>query len=158
MSTVFFFCLGMAEANIHANIRNLLTQAVEKRMMSNRRIGCLLSGGLDSSLIAAILVKLSKEKGLPYPIQVNTNNNGEDVHFNIIFNIYILYWIFFLSIDLFGRDGRQSGYFSGKTSGQTHRLRTSRSHFYCGRRDKRIGQSDSHLRDGRYHDNKSVVW
>lgn len=48
-----------------------MTQAVEKRMMSNRRIGCLLSGGLDSSLIAAILVKLSKEKGLPYPIQVD---------------------------------------------------------------------------------------
>ncbi|XP_026816341.1 asparagine synthetase [glutamine-hydrolyzing] [Rhopalosiphum maidis] len=60
---------GLAKENIHANIRNLLTQAVEKRMMSNRRIGCLLSGGLDSSLIAAILVKLSKEKGLPYPIQ-----------------------------------------------------------------------------------------
>lgn len=60
---------GLAKENVHANIRNLLTQAVEKRMMSNRRIGCLLSGGLDSSLIAAILVKLSKEKGLPYPIQ-----------------------------------------------------------------------------------------
>jgi len=60
----------LAKENVHANIRNLLTQAVEKRMMSNRRIGCLLSGGLDSSLIAAILVKLSKEKGLPYPIQV----------------------------------------------------------------------------------------
>jgi asparagine synthetase B (glutamine-hydrolysing) len=42
-------------------------------MMSNRRIGCLLSGGLDSSLIAAILVKLSKEMCLPYPIQVNEN-------------------------------------------------------------------------------------
>ncbi|XP_027850729.2 asparagine synthetase [glutamine-hydrolyzing] [Aphis gossypii] len=60
---------GLDKENVHANIRNLLTQAVEKRMMSNRRIGCLLSGGLDSSLIAAILVKLSKEKGLPYPIQ-----------------------------------------------------------------------------------------
>jgi asparagine synthase (glutamine-hydrolysing) len=60
---------GLTEEIVHANIRNLLTQAVEKRMMSNRRIGCLLSGGLDSSLIAAILVKLSKEKGLPYPIQ-----------------------------------------------------------------------------------------
>lgn len=58
---------------MHTNIRNLLTQAVEKRMMSNRRIGCLLSGGLDSSLIASILVKLSKEKGLPYSIQVNKN-------------------------------------------------------------------------------------
>lgn len=79
----------MDEASIHANIRNLLTQAVEKRMMSNRRIGCLLSGGLDSSLIAAILVKLSKEKGLPYPIQVNTNNNQEDVYFIIIFTFYI---------------------------------------------------------------------
>lgn len=58
---------------MHTNIRNLLTQAVEKRMMSNRRIGCLLSGGLDSSLIASILVKLSKEKCLPYSIQVNKN-------------------------------------------------------------------------------------
>lgn len=147
----------MDEASIHANIRNLLTQAVEKRMMSNRRIGCLLSGGLDSSLIAAILVKLSKEKGLPYPIQVNTNNNQEDVYFIIIFTFYIeFFYPFFL--DLFGRDGRQSGYFSGKASGQTHRLRTSRSHFYCGRRDKRTGQSDLHLRDGRYHDDKSIVW
>jgi len=60
---------GLSEQSIHANIRNLLIQAVEKRMMSNRRIGCLLSGGLDSSLIAAILVKLSKEKGITYPIQ-----------------------------------------------------------------------------------------
>jgi len=66
---------GLTEEIVHANIRNLLTQAVEKRMMSNRRIGCLLSGGLDSSLIASILVKLSKEKGLPYPIQVNDKKN-----------------------------------------------------------------------------------
>jgi len=67
----------LTEKSVHANIRNLLTQAVEKRMMSNRRIGCLLSGGLDSSLIAAILVKLSKEKGLPYPIQVNDKKKSE---------------------------------------------------------------------------------
>lgn len=68
------YSIGLTEEAVHANIRNLLTQSVEKRMMSNRRIGCLLSGGLDSSLIAAILVKLSKEKGIPYPIQVITNN------------------------------------------------------------------------------------
>ncbi|XP_050520193.1 asparagine synthetase [glutamine-hydrolyzing] [Daktulosphaira vitifoliae] len=60
---------GLSEEVVHANIRYLLTESVKKRMMSNRRIGCLLSGGLDSSLIAAILVKLSKELGLPYPIQ-----------------------------------------------------------------------------------------
>lgn len=37
--------------------------------MSHRRIGCLLSGGLDSSLVAATLVKLAKEEKLQYPIQ-----------------------------------------------------------------------------------------
>jgi len=37
--------------------------------MSNRRIGCLLSGGLDSSLISALLVKLSNEQRLPYKVQ-----------------------------------------------------------------------------------------
>ncbi|XP_066603891.1 asparagine synthetase [glutamine-hydrolyzing] [Prorops nasuta] len=51
------------------NIRKLLTSAVKKRLMADRRIGCLLSGGLDSSLIAALLVKLAKEQNLKYKIQ-----------------------------------------------------------------------------------------
>ncbi|ESO96771.1 hypothetical protein LOTGIDRAFT_201958 [Lottia gigantea] len=52
-----------------ANIRNLFEAAVKKRLMSERRIGCLLSGGLDSSLVTALLVKDAKEQKLPYPIQ-----------------------------------------------------------------------------------------
>jgi len=56
-------------ADVKENIRNLLTDAVRKRLMAERRIGCLLSGGLDSSLIAALVVKLAREKGLKYPIQ-----------------------------------------------------------------------------------------
>ena len=44
-------------------INRLLTEAVEKRMMSERPVGCLLSGGLDSSLVAGILARAYKKQG-----------------------------------------------------------------------------------------------
>ena len=50
----------------HTNIRMLLKKAVQKRLLADRRIGCLLSGGLDSSLIAALLVQCMKEEGYKY--------------------------------------------------------------------------------------------
>ncbi|KAM3596773.1 uncharacterized protein V6R79_020549 [Siganus canaliculatus] len=57
------------EDTVKNNIRMLFENAVRKRLMSHRRIGCLLSGGLDSSLVAATLVKLAKEEKVQYPIQ-----------------------------------------------------------------------------------------
>ncbi|XP_037649937.1 asparagine synthetase [glutamine-hydrolyzing]-like [Sebastes umbrosus] len=57
------------EETVKSNIRTLFENAVRKRLMAHRRIGCLLSGGLDSSLVAATLVKLAKEEKLQYPIQ-----------------------------------------------------------------------------------------
>ena len=55
--------------DVKENIRTLFTDAVRKRLMADRRIGCLLSGGLDSSLVASLVVKLAKEQGIKYPIQ-----------------------------------------------------------------------------------------
>ncbi len=45
------------EAEILAKIRELFTKAVIKRLMSERPVGCLLSGGLDSSLVTAIVAR-----------------------------------------------------------------------------------------------------
>lgn len=61
--------VGENEQAVLDNVRKLFTEAVRKRLMADRRIGCLLSGGLDSSLVAALLVRLAKEAGLPYRIQ-----------------------------------------------------------------------------------------
>ncbi len=47
------------EKQICNRIRDLLISAVEKRLMAEREIGCLLSGGLDSSLISALVAKTS---------------------------------------------------------------------------------------------------
>ena len=43
-----------------AKVRSLLSSAVKKRLMAEREIGCLLSGGLDSSLIASLVNSMSE--------------------------------------------------------------------------------------------------
>ena len=52
------------ESDIIKNIKTTLTEAVKKRLMSERKIGCLLSGGLDSSLIAALVAKYGDNTNL----------------------------------------------------------------------------------------------
>lgn len=46
-------------------LRSALVTAVSKRLMTERPVACLLSGGLDSSLIAALVQQQLQAKGLP---------------------------------------------------------------------------------------------
>jgi asparagine synthase (glutamine-hydrolysing) len=62
----------------YENIRNCLTNAVKMRLMSQRRIGCLLSGGLDSSLISGLLVHEARKAGITYPIQTFSIGMGDE--------------------------------------------------------------------------------
>ena len=45
----------LVAGSVEAKLRRLLTEAVKKRMIGQRRIGCMLSGGLDSSLITSLV-------------------------------------------------------------------------------------------------------
>ena len=46
------------EDEICAHLRKLFVKAVEKRMLSERKVACLLSGGLDSSTVSAIVARI----------------------------------------------------------------------------------------------------
>lgn len=63
-SNSFFNCQypikELTTVNILNDIRENFEKAVVKRMMSDRPMCCLLSGGLDSSLVACVLAKYSK--------------------------------------------------------------------------------------------------
>ncbi|XP_011305698.1 asparagine synthetase [glutamine-hydrolyzing] [Fopius arisanus] len=74
---VFVPWSSLSPSDISGNIRKLLSVAVKKRLMADRRIGCLLSGGLDSSLIAALLVKQAREQNINYKIQTFAIGMGD---------------------------------------------------------------------------------
>lgn len=70
--------------DVYANIRATLTNSVRKRLMAERRIGCLLSGGLDSSLICGLVVQEANKLGIQqkYPIQtfsIGMGDNSPDI-------------------------------------------------------------------------------
>ena len=54
----------ISEEEACQEINKLLRESVRKRMMSDREVGCLLSGGLDSSLISALVAQNLSEKKL----------------------------------------------------------------------------------------------
>tara|TARA_B110000285_G_scaffold165799_1_gene185230 strand:- start:3267 stop:4835 length:1569 start_codon:yes stop_codon:yes gene_type:complete len=52
----------------NGNIVNLMTQAVAKRLMGDVPWGVLLSGGLDSTIVASLAVKLAPKLRPDYPV------------------------------------------------------------------------------------------
>jgi len=59
-----------SEELIIDNIRKLFTEAVSKRMMSDRKLACLLSGGLDSTTVTALVASKCE------PYTLNTYSIG----------------------------------------------------------------------------------
>ena len=58
-------------------IRQLLTDAVRKRFMTDRSMGFFLSGGLDSSIVAAIGASISSKPIVTYSIGIKGGNSPD---------------------------------------------------------------------------------
>lgn len=66
--------------DISENIRNSFRNAVGKRVFGERKIGCLLSGGLGSSLVCGILVEELKKVEESYPLLTFSIGMGIESH------------------------------------------------------------------------------
>jgi asparagine synthase (glutamine-hydrolysing) len=67
----------LSESDSRKLIKKSLFRAVEKRVCNtDRDIACLLSGGLDSSLITALVVYISMNKFKKHPSQIHTWSIG----------------------------------------------------------------------------------
>ncbi len=60
-----------------ADSKNLIENIVETRLISDAKLGCFLSGGIDSSLIASIISKISKNKYETFTIGFDENQYDE---------------------------------------------------------------------------------
>jgi asparagine synthase (glutamine-hydrolysing) len=73
--------------DIYKNIRNILTSSVIDRLQSDREICCLLSGGLDSSLISAIASReLNKYGKKLKTFSIGMENSTDSVYASIVSN------------------------------------------------------------------------
>jgi asparagine synthase (glutamine-hydrolysing) len=68
----------------HARIRDTLYQCVKQRVINTEKpMACLLSGGLDSSLIATLVHEVRKEMGIQEPLETYSIGleGGEDLKY-----------------------------------------------------------------------------
>ena len=79
-----FICNNFNGVYEPRTINALLTQSVNKRLMSDRKIGYFLSGGLDSSLIASIASKYCNKRIKTFSIGYDSGDTPDLINAKIV--------------------------------------------------------------------------
>lgn len=69
---------------IHKNIRDLLYQSVERRLVSDVPLGAFLSGGIDSSLVVAIMSEVSRDATNAFTIAFEEKEYDESSYAELV--------------------------------------------------------------------------
>ncbi len=75
---------GKDYESLKKDVNDLVFSAVEKRMMSDVPLGAFLSGGIDSSIITAVMSKLSNQKINTFSVNFNEAEFSEGKYARII--------------------------------------------------------------------------
>lgn len=73
--------MSLSPETIKTTIQKLLTESIVSRLESDRPVGCLLSGGIDSSIVAAISAKYLEKNGKKLRTFSIGMENSPDVYY-----------------------------------------------------------------------------
>ena len=72
------------EDEIKKNVKRLLLESVERRMISDVRLGAFLSGGIDSSAIVALMSEVSNRPIDTFSVNFDEKKYDESIYSNLI--------------------------------------------------------------------------
>ena len=73
---------------IKKNIKNLFYNSIEKRLVSDVNVGCFLSGGIDSTLIAGVMTEVANKRIDTFSMIFDEQNQNEEEYIDIASNTF----------------------------------------------------------------------